>query len=484
MKNRKVKSFGVNASLNIIKTVCGILFPLITFPYISRVLGPENYGKYSFSNSVVSYFLIAAMLGINSYCIREGARIRDDKKALQLFADETTTINLISVVIAYILLAVSIIIVPKFHWYKELILILSITIICTFIGRDWINTVYEDYLYITIRYIVIQCLCLCSILIFVRTQNDYVIYTAIANASVSLGYILNLYYTRRYLKFRLTRHMCIKKHILPIFLLFCGQLATMIYIQSDITMIGFIKSDYDVGVYSFSSKIYLLSKSVINAITTVAIPRIVYYLGKDDQQQYNRFSSKIAELLLLIGIPSVIGLVLLSKEILILLGGNQYIQGILCLQILGIALIFAIFSGFFANALIIPNRKEQAFLVITIVAALLNISLNLVLVPRCGINGAAITTLLSEVFVLLFARRSCKHIAKLSIDKHNVLTICISSCFVLLVCLITKRIIESAFLCIIVSIIMAVVLYCCSLLLLNNTLFVAYVNIIKEKLGM
>lgn len=276
---KKSESIAVNGLLNIIIKCCHIIIPLITFPYLSRVLGAENYGKFSFALSINSYLLLITMLGIDTYAVREASRFRDDKRKLFEFTSQITFINMCSLLIALSSMAVLVTFNTKIKQYDILVYLLSMILICTFLGRDWINTVFEDYTYITIRYIVIQLIGVFAIFLFIKNAEDYILYTLIYSLTVSLGYIINLFYTQKYVKFGIAAKGA-KKHIFPIILLFGGQIATNIYLQSDITMLGFFGTDSDVGIYTISSKIYLLSKMMINALTAVTIPRIVFSLGK------------------------------------------------------------------------------------------------------------------------------------------------------------------------------------------------------------
>ena len=134
----KKKSLGLNALLNGIRTVLNTLFPLITFPYISRVLSVENVGKYNFALSVIQYFLLIAALGISTYAVREGTKFRDDKKKFSIFANEIFTINIISTITAYILLVFTVAAVPKFKDYAVIIAVFSIEILFTTIGTECI----------------------------------------------------------------------------------------------------------------------------------------------------------------------------------------------------------------------------------------------------------------------------------------------------------------------------------------------------------
>ena len=153
MKN---KSLGINAVLNGIRSVLNLLFPLITFPYISRVLSISGMGIYNFSGTYVNYFILIAGLGISTYAIREGAKYRDNLEKIEKFSDQIFSINIISTLVAYILLAISLIIFKNLNNYISCILIFSIQILFTTIGVEWIYVIYEDYTYITIRSILFK----------------------------------------------------------------------------------------------------------------------------------------------------------------------------------------------------------------------------------------------------------------------------------------------------------------------------------------
>ena len=152
----KQKSLKLNAALNLTKTIIGLIFPLITFPYASRVLMPVSLGKVNFAQSIVSYFALIASLGITNYGIREASKVRDDKLKLSQFSKELLIINLISTAIAYILFFISIFVVPKFSEYRALLCVCSGSILFTTLGMDWLYTAIEDFMYITIRSIIFQ----------------------------------------------------------------------------------------------------------------------------------------------------------------------------------------------------------------------------------------------------------------------------------------------------------------------------------------
>ena len=322
------KSIGLNATLNAIKQLCSVLFPLITIPYVSRVLQVENYGKVTFSNSVISYFTLIGGLGIASYAIREGAVVRNDKKRLNQFGNEVFTINVLSTLFAYGLLGIAVLSINQLKEYRHLLLIQSMALIFNAVGADWINTIYEDYLYITVRYLIIQVLSIVALFIFVHTPSDYIIYAIIWVCASVGGNIFNIFYIRKkYIQLRLVKKCRLLLHIKPILLLFFSYIAMTIYVNSDITMLGFIKGDTAVGIYGVSTKIYIAIKQILNAIIMVTIPRCSVYIGQKNNVEYKKLLKNLINVSIVLIFPCVVGLFWISQDIIITISGLENSNG-------------------------------------------------------------------------------------------------------------------------------------------------------------
>lgn len=392
MVNRSLKTNGI---LNGIRTFSTMIFPIVTFPYISRILQVEYLGRVNFVISITSYFLLIATLGISSYAIREGSRLRENKSINQ-FASEIFSINLLFTFLAYILLALLIIFVPKVYEYRILLMIYSGIIIFTTIGVEWVFSIYEDYLFITVRTIIFQLLSLIILFAFVRNRSDlytYVIILVLAKAGPN---IVNLFYSRKYIEIKLSKNMNLKKHFKPILVLFSVSVATTIYVNSDMTMLGFLVGDYSVGLYSVSVKIFSIFKMLLSAIIIVSLPRLSSYLSNNKTDLYNKTLSKLYSGLIVFTIPLSLGLYLLSDEIIILFSGKEYIEASFSLRILSIALIFSTFGSFLATSVLLPLRKERIILISSVLSASANIVLNFFVLSIYKQNGAAMTTLVSE----------------------------------------------------------------------------------------
>lgn len=394
------KSITINAVLNSVRQGLSIAFPLITFPYVSRTIGDSEFGRFSFSLSIISYFMLIATFGINIYGVREGARIRDDKRKIQCLISDLFTINLITSILAIVLLFFLIAFNGKVYEYRVLIYIQSLSILLTAIGVDWVNTIFEDYIYITVRYIIIQIVALVLILCCVNSPQDVYMYSLIMVFGSYGGNIVNIAYIRRYVTLRINLNVDIKKYVRPLLFLFVNSLATVIYVNSDITMLGGYTTDSDTGIYSLSSKIYNMVKYLINSVLIVYVPRLAYVLVRD-YSEYNKYINSIINILTLLIFPCVALMFCLSHSIMFLVGGNQYVQGDSALQILSFSLIFALFSSVTSNCILIINRKENRCLIGTVTAAIINVLLNFILIPIIDIKGAAITTVLAELINMI-----------------------------------------------------------------------------------
>lgn len=397
------KSLKLNAVLNVIKQLCVIAFPIITFPYASRVLGVTNYGKINFSSSIISYFTLLAALGITNYAIREGARIRNYKEKLNIFVNEIYSLNLISTIISYTLLFLSILFFDNLHSYFLLLIIQSLSIFFTTIGTDWINSIYEEYSFITIRYIICQTVSIIFMFIFVKDRNDYYVYAFSTVLSLIVANTWNIFHIKyKYglnVKFQLNKG--IRKHIKPVLILFASSIASLIYINSDMTILGVFKTDSDVGIYSVSVKIYSLIKQLINAVLIVAIPHISSLMLKKKKNELQEKLISLYTFLLLFTPSAIVGLFFLSEPLIRLFAGKEYISSNDSLQILAISLLFASFACFYINVVMIPFQQEKKILISTIFSALVNIVLNFILIPYYGVPAAAFTTLISEFLICM-----------------------------------------------------------------------------------
>lgn len=480
-KKQNNNSVRVNAVYNIARQCCRILFPLLIYPYVARVLGSSNLGRYSFADSIVSYFVIAAGLGIPTYAIREGARIRDDRQALDTFTSEMLAINLFGGCVASLALLLITLFVPKVYDERAMIAIMSVGIMASVIGRDWLNTVFEDFRYISLVYVVFHVIAIVCVFLFVRKPEDYIWYAVFMMVANCGPNIVNFFYTRRYARFTVKFGAGIRKHLKPIFYLFCISIASIIYINSDVTMIGFYLTNAHTGVYTMASKVYILVKAIINAITTVAIPRLSYYLGTNNKEKYNLMVNRLKMCLLTLLLPSIVGLFFLARDILAVFGGEMYESGAGSLRILCVALFFGVLNCFYAHGILVINRNEKAYFKATIITGLINLLLNLAFIPWLGIEGAAITTLIAEIFVTIVCGRAA-HAYMPAGEYKGLAWVIFGSALVGAMCFITGLVTGSAALRILIAMPASIIAYGLVLFLSRNELAMEGIQVIKNRI--
>lgn len=468
------KSLSINAILNIIKTSLGMLFPLITFPYVSRILLVENIGKVNYAASVVGYFSLIAALGIQVYAIREGSRLRGNKEKLNKFISEVFSINVITSIVAFSILASLNLFTDLFIGYTNLIWILSLTIPLTLIGSDWINSIFEDYLYITIRTIAFQLIALLLIFLLVKEKNDYPLYAFCTVVSGAGPGIVNYFYTKRYAKKRFLIKNNFIKHIKPIFILFSASLASMIYSSSDTIMLGIMVNDYSVGIYSTASKVYNIFKGLLFAIVVVSLPRFSYMFANESKEKYENITSKVSGIMVLISIPLVAGIITLSENIVNLLAGDEYSDAITTLKIKSVAILFAIFAYFFMQLILLPAKKDTLIMKATIFGGIINIILNLVLIPNFHENGAAFTTVISEALVGVIVIYFGKKIVNIKISIKNILQIILSTIIMVIFILLVVNVIGNDILSIVTSFIAGSIIYFLTLFILKNKYMIEF----------
>lgn len=482
----KRKSMGLNAALNGIRSVLNILFPIITFPYVSRILQVKGIGIYNFSNSVVSYFLLIAALGVSNYAVREGARIRDNKKEISQFSSEVFTINIFSTLFSYILLFICLFAFTRLHNYIPCIAIFSLQIFFTTIGTEWIYQIYEDYTYITVRSILFQLISLVLLFVFVRHANDYLNYAAITVFSSVGANFLNFIHARKYCHIQLKWNFNWRVKLKPILILFGVNIASMIYVNSDITLLGLMKNDYIVGIYSVSSKVYQIVKTLIAAILVVTVPRLAMLFGKKRIKEYKEILSRLTNILVLLALPASVGLFMLAKEVILIISGDKFLPASNSLRILCFAYIFSILGWILTECVLIPAKREKFVLRSTTISAILNIVLNLLLIPSLNENAAAISTILAECCIFIVNYHYAKDLVKDVFLSRKLLKTFITSIIgclgIIIICIICNIIFSSIIMKTIFSIWFSVILYFLILALFRNEFVIEIIKSFREKI--
>ena len=398
----KQHSVFYNFIMNVILTVSSFIFPLITFPYVSRILLPEGTGKVSFAASVVNYFLLLAQLGIPTYGIRACAKVRDNKEALNKTVQEIFVISIIMCIVSYVLFFIAVFSVPRLWQEKELMLVTSASILFTTLGVEWFFKAIELYSYITWRSITFKCISLGAMFLLVHEQQDYIIYGAVSIFASSASNILNFVYIQKFINLKKRCKLELRIHMKPILVFFAMSCATTVYLNMDTTMLGFIKTDTDVGYYNAAVKIKNMLVGIVTSLGAVLLPRVTVYLEKKEQKRFEDLSVKAIQFVLFSSIPMLVYFTLFAEPSMLLLSGKEYERAILPMQIMLPTLLFIGLTNIMGIQILVPMGKESKVLASVIAGAVVDLVLNMILIPRYSVSGAAIGTVTAEVIVFIY----------------------------------------------------------------------------------
>lgn len=476
------KSLKLNAFLNIFKTVVEMAIPFITIPYVSRVLLPTGMGKVNFAFSIYSYFSILASMGINTYAIRECAKIRENKLALNQIAKEIFFINVISTLITYVLLFISILSIPKLYESRKLICIYCSNILFLTLGMDWIFNAVEDYFYSTVRSICFRLISLILLFVFIRNPGDYLKY-ALINVAYTAGVnVSNFIRSRKFISLKGTDKVKLKKHLRGILVFFAFGLATSIFTILDTSMLGFMTSSEQVGYYSSASKLIRLIRDLFPAVFTVLTARLSFYVAVNKESEIKSIFNKSMNFILCFSIPISIGIIILSKPLVLLVFGDLFLASVSSVQLMAPIIVLSACSGFLGGVVLVSQGKETLYLIRTIIAAVCDVILNFIFIPKYGSYGASLATTITEALILfldlsfLFSFIKELHIIK------NLLKYIISAVFMGIVVFFFKDFFSSIIIKLLFSFLIGVFIYGLFLLIFKNDFFIGMLSFLREKL--
>lgn len=397
----KIRSVKYNFVMNVILTASTFIFPLITFPYISRILLPAGVGKVNFATSFVSYFSMIAMLGVPTYGIRACAQVRDDREELSRTVHEIFLINLLVGALAYMVYFAALVTVPRLRADTALFAVMSSTILFNVIGMEWLYKGLEQYSYITIRSIAFKAIGLILMFLFVKDQSDYVIYGAISIVAGVGSNVLNFLKLPEIIDLHPVGHYNLQRHWKVIMVFFMMSVATTIYTNLDTVMLGFMKDDVEVGYYTASVKVKTILVSFVTALSTVLLPRVSYYIEQGMEDKFREVSQKALNFVAVAAVPVVVYFTLYAKESILLLSGTEFMGSVVPMQIIMPTVLFIGITNVLGIQILVPLGKEKEVCISVIVGAVVDLIINAICIPRMASAGAALGTVIAEFTVLV-----------------------------------------------------------------------------------
>lgn len=395
------KSVTKNYMYNMAYQILILITPLITTPYISRVLGAGPIGKYSYTQSIVTYFTLIGTIGIAMYGQREIAYIQEEKEKRTKVFWEIIILRAITVSVTLAVFYFTCIMHGK---YKILYMIQLIDIVANIFDISWFFQGIEDFKRIVIRNMLVKLICVAMIFIFVKSPKDLPLYALCYSLSLIIGNISLWFYLPAYLVPVKIRNLTIFKHVMPSVMLFIPQVAIQVYTVLDRTMLGKLAKQsamVQVGYYEQSQKIVKLLLTIITSLGTVMLPRMANIYAKKDLKLINEYMNKSFRYTYMIGVPLVLGLVSVAKRFVPIFYGSGYDMVGTILICISPIIIFIGLSNVIGTQYQIPTNKQKDYTISVVVGAIVNFVLNLIMIPLIGVMGAVIATVAAEFIVLV-----------------------------------------------------------------------------------
>ena len=393
------QSVKVNYILNLINTGTQMLFPLITFPYVCRVIEADGIGQINFFQSIISYISLFTCLGIPMYAIREIARDRSDVVQMNRTAMEILLLHSMLTLVGYVIVAILCLTVPQIQVNIPLFLILSLTIFFTAIGCEWFYQGIEDFKYITIRGLIIKTVSVVLLFIFVKSKTDLLYYGCYTVFGVLGGNIFNFFRLRKYIHREniIFSELHIKRHVKPVLKVFSFSVVTSIYLQLNTVLLGFLKNALAVGYFAAATKVMQMLLTMSACLGSVMMPRASHLIAENKEDEFNRLIQKSYDFTLAIALPMTIGLIFCAPSLITALCGVKFEHSILPSQIIAPIILMVAISNVFGIQVLFPKGKINIVTLCCGIGAVADLILNLCLIPFFSYIGTSIAYLGAEV---------------------------------------------------------------------------------------
>ncbi|EQC55349.1 hypothetical protein LLT5_02330 [Lactococcus cremoris subsp. cremoris TIFN5] len=389
-----LKNYLYNATYQVI----AIIIPLITVPYISRILGSEAVGINSYTSSIMTYFVLFANLGMTVYGNRTIAYYRDSLEERSKKFWEIVVIKLIMGFLSF----VSLLIFINFYTsYSYFLILQSIQIIATTLDISWFFVGMEEFKKTVTRNIIVKIISTISIFSFVHSRNDLGIYILLVAVSTLLGNLTLWSYVKYYITLISFRNLKLKGHLFPILVLFIPQLANSIFMTMNNLVLGNLSTLSQTGYFDNSDKVVRILLAFITAIGTVIFPRIANSFAKKDHQSVEKYLTLAFNVVNLVSFPIVAGVIAISHPFSSIYFGSNFDGIDLILSILVFELIFMGWSSIIGNQFLVAINKPTGLTISVFISVIISLGVSFVLVPIFGASGAAVSAVTGEFIIAI-----------------------------------------------------------------------------------
>ncbi len=474
------KSIAKNYIYNLTYQILIVILPLITTPYISRVLGAENIGIYSYTISITTYFILLGSLGIAMYGQREIAYLQENKEQYTKTFWEIVIVRFITMAISMITFYFTFV---QGNQYQVYYAILLLELFSNCIDISWFFQGLEDFKKTVIRNIVVKLISIICIFVFVKSGNDLAKYIWIYVLSILVGNASLWAYLPKFLKKVKIKELNIVRHIKPTIGLFIPQIATKIYTVLDKVMIGsIITNKAEVGYYEQSQNIVKMLLTIVTSLGTVMVSRMANTFINGEKEKLLEYMKRSFNFVYLLAFPIMFGVIAVSKYFVPIFFGDGYEKVSVLMNIISPILLAIGLSNVIGTQYLLQTKRQKEFTASVVAGAIINFTINMLLIKKYASIGASIGTVIAETFVtiiqFIFVR---KEIDTVDIIKLSIKYL-ISSLIMFAVCVFIGIVMGKGMLCVALQIVIGVLVYGVCLLVLKDEFVYSIIYKMKEKL--
>ena len=400
-----LKNYAYNLSYQLLV----IVLPIITTPYVTRVFSSNDLGTYGYFNSIVTYFILLATLGVANYGTKE---ISGHRKDIQKNFWGIYTLQLGATILSlalYVLLCVTLSSMQNLVAY-----ILGLSLVSKGLDISWLFQGLEDFRKITVRNITVKLVGVISIFLFVKSANDLYLYVFLLTIFELLGQLSMWLPAREFIGKAHFDLAYARVHLKPVILLFLPQVAISLYVTLDRTMLGALASKMDVGIYDQALKLVNILLTLVTSLGSVMLPRVSNLLSSGDNKAVNKMHQMSFLIYNLVIFPIIAGMLIVNDDFVQFFLGKDFQDARYAIAIMIFRMFFIGWTNIMGIQILIPHNKNKEFMISTTVPAIVSVGLNLIFLPKLGFIGAAIVSVLTEALVwgiqLYFTRTYLKEV--------------------------------------------------------------------------
>lgn len=380
-------------------TVSNFLFPLLVYPYISRVLGVTNVGICNFVDSIINYFILFSMMGISTIGIREVAKVKGDDFQLSKTFSSLLVLNIISTVIVLIVLLVVVWLISDLQKHREMMYVGALKLVFNCLLIEWFYKGIENFKFITQRTILARLVYVVLVFICIRDKNDYDIYYFLTVLTIVFNAIINIFYSRKFVHLT-SIGISVSPYLHSFFILGIYALLTSMYTSFNVAYLGFEAGETEVGYYTTAVKLYTVLISLFTAFTSVMMPRMSSLIAEGKYDDFKRLTDKSIDILLTFVMPIIVFSMAFAPQIITVISGSGYEAAILPMRIIVPLLLIIGYEQIIIIQILTPLKKDKAILINSAFGGLIGIVMNLLLVSHLRCIGSAIVWVMAEITVL------------------------------------------------------------------------------------